>query len=298
MTAVLTRSAPVGGVAVSGAASTAIRGLVEGPRRPLTLLAAFPSAVYLTTGDSTVLAAVAPGSVRLPCAVVMPSAADLPDGEVLTGESWVGLGGLTLDGRRVEITQWWRPTPPAPPMSVEVLARGLDALTARLSVQQHRLLRAISDGLRRLEAAVRMREPDPAADAASALIGLGPGLTPSGDDVVSGFLVGLHHLAVPREPSRNGHALTAARAHVKDRIAGRVLIEAPVRTTTLSAALLGHAARGHAAAEVTAVLNALSGRRPLSPVLMRLMAVGHSSGYDMACGILAAGRALLGQREG
>ena len=33
MTAVLTRSAPVGGVAVSGAASTAIRGLVEGPRR-------------------------------------------------------------------------------------------------------------------------------------------------------------------------------------------------------------------------------------------------------------------------
>lgn len=297
MTAVLTRSAPVGGVAVTGAASTAIRGLVEGPPRALTLLAAFPTAVYLTTGDSTVLAAVAPGSVRLPCAVVLPSAADLPDSE-LGADSWVGQGGLTLAGRRIEITQWWRPTPPAPPLSTAVLARGLEALGSRLSVQQHRLLRVVSDGLRRLEAAARMRDPDSAADAASALIGLGPGLTPSGDDVVAGFLVGLHHLATPREPTRAGQALTAARAAVRDRIAGRILIEAPVRTTTLSAALLGHAARGHTAAEVTAVLNALSGRRPLAPVLMRLMAVGHSSGYDMACGILAAGRALLGQREG
>lgn len=297
MTAVLTRSAPIGGVAVSGAASTAIRGLVEGPRRALSLLAAFPTAAYLTTSEGTVLAAVAPGSVRLPCAVVLPSANDLP-AERLSADAWVGLGGLTLDGKRVEITQWWRPTPPAPPSSAAVLARGLDALGTRLSVQQHRLLRVVSDGLRRLEAAVRMREPDSAADAACALIGLGPGLTPSGDDVVAGFLVGLHHLAVPREATRAGQALSAARAHVRDRIGGRVLLEAPVRTTTLSAALLGHATRGQTAAEVTAVLNALSGRRPLSPVLMRLMAVGHSSGYDMACGILAAGRALLGQREG
>jgi hypothetical protein len=131
------------------------------------------------------------------------------------------------------------------------------------------------------------------------LLGLGPGLTPSGDDVLAGMLVGLHHLDWTRgaELRRAAGRGQPPASVVRDTIATRVLVDAPTRTATLSAALLGHAARGEAASEVTAVLNSLCGRRPLSPALMRLLAVGHTSGYDTACGLLAAGRALLGQRD-
>lgn len=333
MTAVLTRRTSEL-VTTTGAASVAIRGLVLGSSRPVAVLAVFPSAVYLSTGDGSVVALVTAEAVRLPCAVVL--GADLPDLAAATGladatgtangaaahgsvaESArrsiniasVGNGRLTVGNLQVEVERWWRPMPPAPPPDASVLGRGLAALAERLAVQQHRLLRVVSDPARRLEAAVRVRDPRAAAEAATALLGIGPGLTPSGDDVLAGMLVGLHHLDWTRgELPRTNESARPAVIHgrplhmqvsvaaVRDAIGARVQADARSRTTTLSAALLTHAAHGEAAGEVAAVLNSLCGRRPLSPALMRLLAVGHSSGFDMACGILAAGRALLGQRE-
>jgi Protein of unknown function (DUF2877) len=312
VTAVLTRQgtphAPTGDepldsgerITVTGAASIAIRPLLLGQPRLLALLAAFPSAIYLTTGDGVVVALVGAGSVRLPCAVVLGS--ELPDlmqvaAQHATYGASVGAGEVAVGRLRVEVGRWWLPMPPAPPPDATVLARGLSALSSRLAVQQHRLLRVVADGLRRLEAAVRTRDTRIAAEATVSLLGLGQGLTPSGDDVLAGMLVGLHHLDWAR-----GNELRPVRGQppasvIRDTIATRVLVDAPTRTATLSAALLGHAARGEAAGEVTAVLNSLCGRRPLSPALMRLLAVGHTSGYDTACGVLAAGRALLGQRD-
>lgn len=331
MTAVLTRQQPTGLTTVKGAGSVAIRALVLGKRRPVAILAAFPSAIYLSTGDGSVVALVTSEAVRLPCAVVVGS--ELPDltdataplavdaspvgidrggsrrdaiDGAINGAS-VGAGAVMVGSLRVEVARWWLPMPPAPPPDATVLARGLAALAERLAVQQHRLLRVVAEPTRRLEAAVRTRDPRSAAEAATALLGLGPGLTPSGDDVLAGLLVGLHHLDWAsgdwprsgdgwRSNGRNPHSHISV-AGVRETIANRVTADAPTRTTTLSAALLAHAAHGEAAGEVTAVLNSLCGRRPLSPALMRLLAVGHSSGYDMACGILAAGRALLGQRD-
>jgi Protein of unknown function (DUF2877) len=325
VTAVLTRQQPGGLVTVAGAASMAVRVLVLGPSRPVAVLAAFPSAIYLSTGDGAVVALVTNDAVRLPCAIVVGT--ELPD--LSASATWVGgslgddsagrarlleategasvgAGAVAVGRLRVEVARWWLPMPPAPPPDSAVLARGLSALSERLAVQQHRLLRVVAEPTRRLEAAVRTRDTRVAAEATTALLGLGPGLTPSGDDVLAGMLVGLHHLewarADWRPPDANrangraGHGHVSV-ASVRDAIASRVLSDAPRRTTTLSAALLAHAAHGEAAGEVTAVLNSLCGRRPLSPALMRLLAVGHSSGYDMACGILAAGRALLGQRD-
>jgi len=302
VTAVLTRQESAGLVGVTGAASVAIRPLLLGQPRQLAVLAAFPSAIYLTTGDGVVVALVGTNAVRLPCAVVLGS--ELPDllqvaAQHTTHGASVGTGGVAVGQLRVEVARWWLPMPPAPPPDSTVLSRGLAALSARLSVQQHRLLRVVADGLRRLEAAVRTRDNRIAADATLNLLGLGPGLTPSGDDVLAGLLVGLHHLDWSRgvDSARSTSRLQTPISVVRDAIATRVLVDAPTRTSTLSAALLGHAARGEAAGEVTAVLNSLCGRRPLSPALMRLLAVGHTSGYDMACGILAAGRVLLGQRD-
>src|SRR5260370_13795935 len=71
--------------------------------------------------------------------------------------------------------------------------------------------------------------------AASLLVGSGPGLTPSGDDVLAGFLVGA---------AAFGLDVAALREAVADL--------APGRTTALSAALLWHAVRGECIDEVAA----------------------------------------------
>ena len=68
------------------------------------------------------------------------------------------------------------------------------------------------------------------ADAVRRLVGLGPGLTPAGDDVVAGALVAL---AAGGDLERAGVVLDAVRS-------------CRHRTTALSAALLDHAAGGRA----------------------------------------------------
>jgi hypothetical protein len=108
------------------------------------------------------------------------------------------------------------------------------------------------------------------------LLGLGPGLTPAGDDVLAGLLVGLHHRPDLRGP-----------------LAAEVARLAPTRTTALSAALLRHAAAGHAVPMLTAVADALTGAGEdgdLETALSRLLAVGDSSGTALAHGLLRAGR--------
>jgi len=68
--------------------------------------------------------------------------------------------------------------------------------------------------------------PTPAIDA---LIGLGPGLTPSGDDFLGGILVTLHHLGIP---------------DVAGDLAREVLARAEQRTNGISHAHLAAAANG------------------------------------------------------
>jgi Protein of unknown function (DUF2877) len=95
-------------------------------------------------------------------------------------------------------------------------------------------------------------------EAAAPLLGLGPGLTPSGDDFIGGFLI------VSRDR----------------RVAEWALALAPERTNRISAAHLAAAAAGEAAA----VFHDALGGGPLAP----LLALGHSSGWDMLTGAIAA----------
>lgn len=106
------------------------------------------------------------------------------------------------------------------------------------------------------------------------LLGRGAGLTPQGDDVLAGYLAGAAAYGVPADD---------VRALVYD--------EAGARTTTLSAALLRHAAAGEAIPQVGALLDALDGLRPLDPALAELFSVGHTSGAALASGVLAAAAA-------
>lgn len=103
------------------------------------------------------------------------------------------------------------------------------------------------------------------------LLGRGEGLTPRGDDVLAGYLAGAAAYGVPADGIR---ALVDA--------------QAASRTTTLSAALLRHAAAGEAIPQVSGLVDALGGQRPLDGALIELVAVGHSSGAALASGVVAA----------
>jgi uncharacterized protein DUF2877 len=106
------------------------------------------------------------------------------------------------------------------------------------------------------------------------LIGLGPGLTPSGDDYLVGLLAGLEaagHLAHPALATAVGHA-------------------APGRTTAIGASMLAHAAHGHYAERLHDVLAAIGAGRidGLARPIERAMAYGATSGADTLVGLFAA----------
>lgn len=102
---------------------------------------------------------------------------------------------------------------------------------------------------------------DPAVET---LIGLGPGLTPSGDDYLGGVLVALHAVR------RASHAESLWR-WLEPRLAGR--------TSELSAAHLAAAAAGEAHEALHDVMNGAP--------LERLDGVGHTSGWDAFAGAMA-----------
>jgi len=118
-----------------------------------------------------------------------------------------------------------------------------------------------------------------AAEAAAPLIGLGPGLTPSGDDLLAGMLLALRLRAIA-EPR-----LTAA----VERLGGAVRGMAHAGTNRISATLLGDASRGHGFAAMHALIDALAtGNRAAAFASGRsLAALGHSSGWDLMTGLCA-----------
>jgi hypothetical protein len=108
----------------------------------------------------------------------------------------------------------------------------------------------------------------------SKIAGLGPGLTPSGDD----FLMGLLHAVWLAHPGRTA-----------SRIAGWILEAAAPRTTTLSAAWLTSAAKGEAGASWHELLSTMemSPRSELAEAVQKILKTGHTSGADALAGFIA-----------
>lgn len=106
------------------------------------------------------------------------------------------------------------------------------------------------------------------------LIGLGPGLTPAGDDFVGGAMIALRAF---------GGGMLA------DRIAGWALPLAEANTNRISRAHLRCAAMGEGHEALHDLLSALSRGEPaIARALDALDRVGHSSGRDAAAGALLA----------
>jgi hypothetical protein len=128
-----------------------------------------------------------------------------------------------------------------------------------------------------LEALDRWLAGNALAPEAAQLIGLGPGLTPSGDDYLGGILVALRRIG-------RGAQADSLWRWLEPRLAGH--------TGELSIAHLAAAAAGEAHEAVHGLLEDLSAWEApdLNPALARLDAVGHSSGWDALAGIVAVAR--------
>ena len=285
------RPSPAGPV-VPTAASTAVRDL---PARPAAgrVLAAFPSALYVAVDDD-VLAVVTSDGLRLPNAAVLavPGSATPFAGCRSGAPAAVQGGDLHAGGRAYRPVRWWSPREVLPRErdgAVSVLRPAVVAeLAGRLAdVQPHEpVVRGLlDDGAAQLHRALVRRDPAGAQRAAAGLVGLGPGLTPAGDDLLAGLLVACAQLR--ETPGAADVTATAAR------LGDAVGVRASTATTALSAALLRHAAAGRAAGPVLRLLDALVGRTPLPAALAGLLAVGHTSGHDTARGVLTAASALV-----
>ena len=114
---------------------------------------------------------------------------------------------------------------------------------------------------------------------AAQLIGLGPGLTPSGDDYFGGVLVALRWLG-------RGAQADSLWRWLEPRL--------PAQTSALSAAHLAAAAAGQAHEALHELLEDLCAWQvaDLHPALARLDAVGHNSGWDALAGIVAVARTV------
>ena len=122
--------------------------------------------------------------------------------------------------------------------------------------------------------ALRLGDVAAAVGPTVGLMGLGVGLTPSGDDYLVGLLAGME---ATDDPPRHGLAAV---------IAGH----APLRTTAIGAAALGQASRGAFAERLHDVLVALARGRldQLAAPIERAMTYGATSGSDTLVGLFAA----------
>ncbi|WP_158562822.1 DUF2877 domain-containing protein [Marinitenerispora sediminis] len=246
----------------------------------------FRSAVYLEVEDPrrpAVIALLASDAVRLPNGIVLAEPQSAEPFACVAVSTQVRVGRLSVVFDRpagplsVRVGRWWRPPAPRPAGP----SREGRAASARGVAELAALLAGVSGGLPAGAAAplaTAVDDPDRAALVCERLLGLGPGLTPSGDDLLCGALLAVRALGGPDRTDVLAAAVRRARS----------------ATTALSAALLEHAARGEGCPQAVGLVEAVTGHRAVAPALAALRAVGHTSGTDLALGVLAGARAVVG----
>jgi hypothetical protein len=200
----------------------------------------------------------------------------------------------------------WRPPSPPEKWHAGTLTKGLAALAARAASETRQvgfvsLVEPLARGSLDEAAACTTASPlrhlarpaiialaewlaadsdDPPGGAAEMLLGLGPGLTPSGDDFLGGALIALH---------------TLGRADIAARLAAWALPLARERTGAISLAHLACAAAGEGSAALHDLLAALlaADEAGIAAGVAALAAIGHSSGWDMLAGATLACATLV-----
>lgn len=266
-------SATTAATRVRAVGSPSVRRLIGGAVRPATVLGAFPTALYLRLPEREVVALLSRDAIRLPCGLVLPTASSEFPLSRLEGQALVGASAVRVGELNVWLSHLVSPCAPT-------------GLTADHQAVEHAWRRLVTDqsadlGLGLPGALLRdYQRPRVAASLVDRLLGVGPGLTPAGDDVLAGLLVGARSFGLDA-----------------DALTDQVLGAATHRTTDLSTALLRCACRGEATPELRALVSALAGgtahRGQLDDALAALRRVGHTSGEAMATGATAAATVAL-----
>jgi hypothetical protein len=285
--------------------------------------------------DNTVLALLSDELPRMPNGVRLPSVemrALAPGMAALVGAGIVSIPacGFSL---RLPAVPPWEPRPDVTKCcwSRQEVAQqrrrlacylaeraGQEGLAPLLRSYETPLVAMARPALRALMRAASQQDSAGVAESARGLAGLGPGLTPSGDDALAGFAAVMTLLSPYLSVDERPHS------HIADIIAAT----AGSCTTRLSAVLLAHAARGEVAENLGALLLALAlpfEESPIGanvpPLLMltpmeeipggpcagpcpdrlqaadSLLAYGATSGADTLLGVLAGLQTLEGEVE-
>jgi len=121
------------------------------------------------------------------------------------------------------------------------------------------------------------------ASAVSGLIGLGAGLTPSGDDLLVGYMAGLW-CAMQQRSDRAQFVASL----------GKTIIQLSDKTNDISRTYLYHAARGQVSSHLANLAESIcrgDDTQQLDKIAQTAMKVGHTSGMDAVSGLLIGLRA-------
>jgi hypothetical protein len=156
----------------------------------------------------------------------------------------------------------------------EIVAQDLfrvsESTSAHVSRKAGEALRDLVDATRRYELTD--------TTAVRALIGLGPGLTPSGDDLLIGYLAGLW--STVRDRSKRVQFIPDL---------GKRIIRLSRMTNDISRTYLYHAVRGQVSSRLANLAEAISDEENserLLDIAEAAMSVGHTSGMDAVTGLL------------
>ncbi len=245
--------------------------------------ATFARCAYITVQEGPVLVLHATGRDHTPTSLCpaswSPAASVIAVGDPVLGRAGhLKVGELVLDVRGARV---WRPA--RSPLPTTSLA---DPAIA------HRLVPRAADQrtgglLPRLEHALARRDAARVERRVASLVGLGPGLTPSGDDALVGLLAVLHRLAAAGEES----PLTLLRPAVA---------EHAHRTGDISAHYLRLAAAGHVGERLTALCDALAAgaRDAIESAAAAVLATGATSGADALLGVVGGLRLVAATAAG
>lgn len=254
-------SAAVQDEPVVGSASIWVLGQVAGPRREATVLHADGQQVFVDL-EGCCLGVLGARAVQVPCGV----RTDLPRlPQVDVGETAEVVDGAVVVGD-VEVLVSNIVDTTVPVLSPDDCAEAATRLDALLGEEVDGRRRSLpSAGVEGLGHA------DPAA--ASTLLGVGPGLTPLGDDVLAGWLA----------------TAVASRHPQLPEMRAAVAREAFERTGLLSATLLACAARGEGVPEFRSLLRGVAmANDPLIEQALALLMKLADTGPGLVLGALLA----------
>ena len=212
---------------------------------------------------------------------------------VVVGEPVAARDGVLTVGQylaiRVDGTRPWVPLLPWYPAHDAPLRRNLDALRehvarfdggpdgdarSQASAVAIAATALLAQHATALGHALERADLETAREQGEALVGLGQGLTPSGDDVLVGLFAVLHLPGGPCEPMRD--------------LGRQIVARAVPRTHAISLCALRAAAEGRVRARIVALLSALiAGERDTMLAALRaVLAIGSTSGRDIVAGIV------------